>query len=108
MERGLGAGPRRMDRHYAGRVTAGRSYCPLHGNPDRPGYEWPCPVAVEGDPEDAETCPHLVAEMERRSANVAAGNFWRMERDQDGFVLLEFKAHQPTGVTRRFPRGSEA
>lgn len=79
------------------------TYCPLHGAPDRPGYEWPCPIALEGDPEGAETCPHFVAELQRRSAEVEAGNFWQMERDGDAFVFREFRDHQPTGAARRFP-----
>lgn len=78
-------------------------HCPVHGD-SRPGYEWPCPLAYEDGPEDAETCPHFVAEIERRSADMAAGNFWRMERDDDAMVFLEFRDHEPTGVTRRYPR----
>jgi hypothetical protein len=60
-------------------------YCPDHGVPDDPRMDWPCPLALEGDPPEKKNCEHFMAEMDRRMADMHAGNFYRLsEYDENG------------------------
>lgn len=71
--------------------------CPVHGR-DEPGWEWPCPAAVEGDPPDAETCPYFIEELERRIEEVRGGHYFKIEWLPDGRrVSQEYRDHQPYG-----------
>lgn len=71
--------------------------CPVHGTEEDP---WPCPIAIEGDASGEETCELFMEEMNRRVAEVAAGNFWKMDREDGRVVFREFVDYEPTGRTR--------
>lgn len=89
----------------------GPTRCPVHGEPGDDGIgDWPCPVAFEDDPDGVETCPYFVAEMDRRVADMEAGNFWKMEKveGQQHWLFTEYRGHQPTGRTERTPAGWDA
>jgi hypothetical protein len=61
-------------------------FCPVHGEPNDPLQHWPCPVALEGDPPDKQTCTYFEAELQRRMDDVAAGNFYELTPcDEDGY-----------------------
>lgn len=70
--------------------------CPVHST-DEPGHEWPCPMAHEGDPPDAETCPHFVAEIERRIEDIKGGHYFKYEKTLNGWQSQEYRNHQPYG-----------
>ncbi len=70
--------------------------CPIHGNGEH-GHSWPCPVAVEGDPEDAKTCEYFLDEMDRRAADIEAGNYFAAKFEGDKFYTREFRNHEPVG-----------
>lgn len=77
-------------------------FCPVHGDPDDPVMNgWPCPAAVEGDPPEAETCPHFVAMLLRGVGEVEAGNYFEYYTDDDGKRWSqEYRLHQKAGEPR--------
>lgn len=78
--------------------------CPDHGTPQD---AWPCPVATEDDPPQEQTCPHFVAELERRVTDVTRnGNFFRLlprSDDSPQMLVQEYRNHRPYGKPQ--PRG---
>lgn len=86
-------------------MTDKQQRCPVHGR-DEPGWEWPCPVASEGDPPGSETCPHFVAEIERRTEDIRDGNYISGWRDDDGnWWSQEYRNHQPHTDTEPWTLG---
>jgi hypothetical protein len=60
-------------------------FCPVHGVPDDPLRDWPCPMAYEGDPPDKQSCAHFEAELVRRMNEIAEGNYYELTTyDENG------------------------
>lgn len=60
-------------------------FCPVHGVPNDPLQSFPCPVALEGDPPDKQTCEHFEAELVRRMEDIGKGDFYELTPyDEDG------------------------
>lgn len=78
-------------------------YCPIHGSPDDVFTAWPCPMAVEGDPPETESCPHLLKELEQRIKEVVEeGNYFQYNETvtADGKRIRwvqEYRAFRPYG-----------
>lgn len=88
-------------------------YCPEHGKFAETMLDgWGCPVALEGDPEDAETCPYFIEMIEERSKDIEDGNYFvmifpaRLDReagaghpggDDHRMYAQEYRNHIPVG-----------
>ena len=77
--------------------------CPVHSNPDEPLSDWPCPVAYEDSPPEVETCPYFEAEMLRRMADMAEGNYVELTEYDENDVRWwqSYANHEPVGEPRK-------